>query len=715
MAEHPPDRHGAWTEWGRTLLWLTLLLVPVVFSSRTTEGFELPKRLVLRAAAVVLLAGAVGRAIVGIRLRGPAARVGGLFGFPDPVAAGVVACLLAAAASTAAALSPRTSVLGAEGSFAGLLAVAATATLYFAFRSLCPDVASARTALGGAVAGLGVSVAYALVQFAGLDPLRWEAPVTYEGISRVFSTQGHPNSLAQFLATALPLAVYSLHHAIRRRRTAEALALAFVTAGAAATGFLTLSRAGVLAFAAALAVLGAGVLALPGVDRRWRAVTPAVLGLLLAGGGGLALLADTSGRGLRGLAGRLVNVHALIEGEPRRFLWEAGWQAFRDRPLLGVGVDGFSLAYGRYRTAASWRAEWGETPLKVHNEPLDVLATRGLAGGAAAAILVFGLVRAATRARRRVDGDPMLAVAAAAGLAAYAVHTLFHFPTAAGSALAACQAAALTRLAEAAPPGSPPAPEHAARASLASLASLAAAFVLGAGLLHFAVLRPLRADVFGRAAAVALRTDPVRALALARASVHDDPSRALLWQRLSAACQSAARAEEGPARAALFEEARRAAESAVALVPLSAYAHAHRGTVLSDLERERPPQARRGEVERAFERARALDPVNTDVLVAAASAALAAGDAARAIAWASTCTRHYPAFAPPRALLGSALLAEARRLASSGQDAVAREKRREAASLLRAALAAEWRGDLVGRAAAEANLRSALEGPAGGD
>jgi hypothetical protein len=101
--------------------------------------------------------------------------------------------------------------------------------------------------------------------------------------------------------------------------------------------------------------------------------------------------------------------------------------------------------------------------------------------------------------------------------------------------------------------------------------------------------------------------------------------------------------------------------------------------------------------------------VNADVLVAAAAAAAAAGDTTRALAWASTCLRHYPGFAPPRALMGGALLAEAGRLDQAGVATLARRKRQEAVRLLQEALAGEWRGDLRGRAAAESNLRSALD------
>ena len=46
-----PDRVA---EWGRSLLWLNLLATSVVFSARTTEGFERPKTAVVRGVGLVL-------------------------------------------------------------------------------------------------------------------------------------------------------------------------------------------------------------------------------------------------------------------------------------------------------------------------------------------------------------------------------------------------------------------------------------------------------------------------------------------------------------------------------------------------------------------------------------------------------------------------------------------------------------------------------------
>lgn len=684
-------------DWGLSLLWLYLFAAPVLFSTRTTEAFELPKIALLKAVALVLLAGAA-VAAAGSRWRE------GLRGVTaEPIALGVLLSLMAATASTALSISPRTSVLGAQGSFAGLFTLAAYTVLFFAARALLSDVASARTVLTGAAAGVGLAVAYGLVQLAGLDPLRWQAPVVFSGVARVFSTQGHPNSFAQLLAVGLPVAVYLLVRALQGRRLGEAVAFGFVVAGAAALALLTLSRAGALAMTAAVVVLAAGgAFAMHG-RQRWLALG-SLFGLVVLGMT-LAALPEESGQGVGVMWGRLADLGqaSLIEEDPRRFLWAGAWETFREHPLVGVGLDCFSLVFGRHRTPEAWEAEWGETPLKTHSQPLELLATRGLLGAGAALVVVFGVLRALPRALRRPVDDPFLALAAFAGLLAFGVHNLFHFPTAAGTSLALTLGAILSRQGEPAsserssPPAFPP-------------ARLLTVAIVTTWLLYLAVLRPLRADVLCRAGTNLTLSDPPLAVAYGRDAARLDPWRDLLWQRLAAAYQAAGRAEREPqARKRLFEEGRRAAEEAVRLEPKSAYGQAHLGSLLADLERESPPLASRAEVEQVFGRARVLDPSNSFVHMAAATAALAAGDWPRTAAWAGLCSRLYPRFAPPRAILGAAALAAGRELLATGRKEQARVELERAVALLGEAHAAEWRGDEVARGVAKANRISAMQ------
>jgi O-antigen ligase len=666
-------------DWGRSLLWLLLFATPVVFSRATTEAFEYPKLALIKAAALVFLAGAllVPRA-VDARLR-------------DPIVAGVLSCWGAAALSTLFSVSPRTSLLGAEGSFAGLLTLTAFVVLFFAARTLCTDAASARAALAAALAGVGVSIAYGGAQLLGFDPLRWKAPIVFSGVSRVFSTQGHPNSLAQILALALPLALYFLQRALRERRLDAAFGYGFVALGGAGLALLTLSRAGVVAIAAALVVLLVGA----AKSRRWLVVTS--LAGALALGLGLAALSDAGAERLDALARRLAGRGGDgVEQDPRWFLWAGAWSTFREQPVLGAGPETFALTYAARRPPEAWRAEWGQTAVKAHNQLLELLATRGLLGAAAALWLVCGVARALRHSR----DDAFLALAAFAGLVAFAVHTLFHFPTAAGTLLASTLLAIVSRLSQ-------PAIADVAPTRVPAWRMLAVGALLVPALL-FGVLRPLRADVLCRAATDVIATDPSSAAANAEQALRLDSSRALLWQRLSAAYQGAARAErEASLRRHLFESARHAAQEAVRRES-SAYAHAHLGTILSDLERETPPLAQRAEVEQAFEHARARDPNNSFVHTAAATAALVAGDREGVRRWAQLCLVLYPDFAPPRALLGAARLYEGRRLLAAGEKERARAELETAALLLRESAAGNWRGDEAARRVASENRLAAM-------
>ena len=687
-------------EWGRSLLWLNLLATAVVFSARTTEAFELPKTAVVRGVGLVLAVG-----LVFAWAAAPERRrrlVGALRDLTsDTVSLGVGLSLAVAALSTVASVSPRTSLLGAQGSFAGLGTLVAYGVIFFATRSLCRSDDAARGVLSGGVIGLGLAIAYGVVQLAGLDPLRWEEPIVFGGVRRVFSTQGHPNSFAQLLVVGAPIVVLFFGRALRARRYGEGVFLGLMSLGIVGLTGLTLSRAGVLALAtAAMVMLWGGWRA--GVPARSGALVVAGLGVLSAVALAVAMTSDL-GAGFRAMAGRVAGgTTGSVGPELRRFLWSGAWGAFLDHPLLGAGVDCLSLVFGRHRTPAAWSAEWGETPLKAHSQALEVLATRGLLGGVATLVLLFGTCRAGLRAVLAKDRDAELAVAAVAGLAAFLVHISFHFPTAAGTSLAATFAAIVCARAEARPvPDPAPAPTPPGL----WIAAAAVASALFYGL----ILVPLRADVLAQAGTVVLRTDPQRAVALEREAVRLDPSRDVLWLRLAAALQAEGLAEREPLkRKALLEEARLVAEHGVSLVPVNAYNQAHLGTLLADLERETPPLASRREVEQAFAAAQALDPNNADILMAAADAALAAGDLDRARAWVALATLAYPSFGPPRALLGAVALVEGRRRAGRGDAARARVQWQAAADLLREGLAGDWHGDLRSRSAAEANLASAL-------
>lgn len=69
-------------------------------------------------------------------------------------------------------------------------------------------------------------------------------------------------------------------------------------------------------------------------------------------------------------------------GSGRFTLWEVAWRDFGANPVLGVGTHNYESTYYQYRTGVSG---WVKQP---HSLPLEVLAERGLVGGA----LFFGFL-----------------------------------------------------------------------------------------------------------------------------------------------------------------------------------------------------------------------------------------------------------------------------------------------------------------------------------
>jgi hypothetical protein len=384
-------------------------------------------------------------------------------------------------------------------------------------------------------------------------------------------------------------------------------------------------------------------------------------------------------------------------------MWASALRVFRDHPLTGSGLETLSFVYGRYRTPEGWVSEWGLTPRKAHNQVIDLLATRGVLGLGAVLVLVSGVARAARRVFAGEVAEPWLCLSAVAGLAAFGAHNLFHFPNVATTTLALSWLALLSNATR------PPAVNAGRGRGSTRVVVVYGALLVGGGLVYLAVIRPFLADRLIQAGAIVTGTDPAQAVALASKAVALDPTRELHSTRRSAAYQALARAGApgSAARRDAFAEARRSAERGLELSPLDAYAYAHLGTVLADMERENPPLATRLEVQAAFGRAHALDPVNADLLQAAAAAALAANALPDATAWASQAASLYPGFSPPRAILGAVALSEGKSLAAAGHLEDARTKALLAVSLLEEALAGDWRGDLAARETAATNLRAA--------
>jgi hypothetical protein len=109
----------------------------------------------------------------------------------------------------------------------------------------------------------------------------------------------------------------------------------------------------------------------------------------------------------------------------RTMLWRAALMAWRDHPLLGLGPDNFRRGYNRYLGLPQ-----PDERLHANNFYFETLASLGIAGVAALALVIVGFGRAARGALRRHGRSStagLLTTGVAAGLAAYLVHGFFDY------------------------------------------------------------------------------------------------------------------------------------------------------------------------------------------------------------------------------------------------------------------------------------------------
>jgi len=728
---------GGWPQMvARVLLFAHLALSPLVFSAATVEVFEYNKVAILTITALLLTGGLLavvaGRAVRGEPLSGEgeswatwAVRLS-----REPIALGFAVFSLSALVSTFISINVRTSVFGAHESFAGIVTMFAYLALFVATRELCRDSEHWRLLFFASVIGIAGSAIYGVMQLTALDPIRWGRTSGYGGITRVFATMGHPNFLSGFHATAFPLAAYFTVRAFRKGLYPLGLALALTAALNEAMIMISISRGAWVAFAAMLGVLTVGWV-LVAKDRKgafWIVgVNVAVFALTLA-----VLTTFPDGREvLKSIWSRFQNVFDTnaVTKESRSFIWAAAVQMWKDHPITGVGLDNFQLAFEQYRSVAYWHSEWNGTPTKAHNEALHILATQGTLGGIGMMLMVAGSAFAFWRALKseaiealRIDPagrsrDPLdrsLLVAALAGVVGFVVQDFVSFTVAGCGTIFVTYAAYLSRVGGPAEPPAAPfsdygrrvAPETAIMTIGLQVAIAIATFVA----IKLMVLDPYAANSLCRSGAGNLQADRADvAVKELRQATEIDPSKELYWVRLGTACQMLARSLTDPAtKRATLLEAKAAYERSIELVPINSYNWANLGRLLVDMTREPSLNVRPEDAYKAFEKALEIDPNNAYFYADAGNAALTFGDRERTRRWASICVEKYPQFGQPISQLGYLALREADALSGTGQVETATAKFREAASLLKRSVEANWYGDESSRAVAASNLAAAL-------
>lgn len=245
---------------------------------------------------------------------------------------------------------------------------------------------------------------------------------------RAYGTFGQPNPFGGYLAMTLPVA---LALALWRRpwlgRPSRLTLLAFVATGICGVALLmSLSRGawlGVIVGLAALlwaqvrrggliiAVGIAALIALFGLDSAH--VVPAAISARLAQVVQYFGPFDTS---------RVVPTPQTWSIVERMAHWQAAWNMYMARPILGVGPGHYALAYPDFRVNDFWIYPLGHA----HNVYLNVMAETGFLGIVAylAQFVAWLVVILAGRRRARSPIDRALAAGILASFVAVAIHNM---------------------------------------------------------------------------------------------------------------------------------------------------------------------------------------------------------------------------------------------------------------------------------------------------
>ncbi|MBI3522184.1 MAG: O-antigen ligase family protein [Chloroflexi bacterium] len=384
----------------RAIVWVVALKIVglvLVFdwSLRSIQGIELPKSIWSRTTAFVLLA------LIGMLLfrYGRAALPRSVWHIP------AVAYVIVVALSALVAENRYLAIFG-DARYLGLVFTIDMFILYLAVTIAVRGRSDALILVGALTACGAAACVYALVQYVGLDPIKWGD----DPRGRPFATLGNPDSFGHLVSVLVAVALALTVFASGRIRLAAAL---FGTV-ALAVGVLVATRGTALALLALLIVLPLAIIRVHGITalRTRRAVVLGGCTLVVIA---ILVVVTPLGRRVRD------TVTAAQPGGDRVIVYRAALDAFADRPLLGYGPDGFAAAFTLNRPPESARVLGpGVGSDTAHSWLLQALATTGALG---TLTLIAFAVSGTLLAVRQVQARwPVAALAIVFGCVAYWAH-----------------------------------------------------------------------------------------------------------------------------------------------------------------------------------------------------------------------------------------------------------------------------------------------------
>lgn len=425
----------------------------------------------------------------------------------------VLGLFVSGSISTLAAENRFIALFGARGSYQGLIHTIELAVLYFAVALAIQTTRTAMIILVTTAAVALITLVYAGLQLAGLDP----ADPIPGVITGSVGNRARLGQLAAVVAAGATGLLPPIGHRARMGTGTSAVAGVVLA--------LSLSAIGLLATRSALVALAMAATAAVAVRIRllgWtaalsrRAVVALLVGVAVLG---LAVTATPLGERLRQLA-------AGVGIEDRLLLYGSGLDAFSDRPLLGFGPDNFTVAYPSYRQRGSAEVLSLISETSTHNFVIQAAVNGGMIGALSSAAFVAGT--AWWIWSRVLAARPRLGAALLLGWVANWSYALLSPETVSLTWIPFFIAGAAVGLAR--PSDSRPQGGTARGRGLGWVVTAVTVALAATGTNAWAAERDARASASARE-----RQQPMEALVFADAAVRKDPSRAQYWQELGLA------------------------------------------------------------------------------------------------------------------------------------------------------------------------------------
>ncbi|GAC1610519.1 MAG: hypothetical protein NVS3B26_17710 [Mycobacteriales bacterium] len=596
---------AALTGLSRWIIAATVFLTCVLFSPALADPVNVIKLTVLVLAALALAFLVVLQTVkdrVLLLPWGPAAIAG-------------LALLAALVAATVIAPNTTTAVVGTYGRNSGLMAYAAALVLFFVGMRVWNAATAHILALGILAAGL-FTASYGLLQYVGVDAIRWANP-----FNPIIASLGNPDFASAYLGICVPVAAWGVlwqRWSLVWRVASGVVGLMCLTAAA-----LSYAVQGPLAAIAGLALLAVAViLEHAGTRARRGLVVLAVLAGLFV----VVLVAGAA------KLGPLAFIFRRFSFRARQFYWDGALAMLRKHPLLGVGLDHFGAHWRQFRSDSATRTLGPKDYTDAaHSVPLQMFAQGGLVLGLLYLLFLIIVGTFFVRGLLRSSGQDRLLLGGLGGAwAAYVVSSavsidqvpLFTLEFATAGALIALGAPSPIRkihlsgaVSEVATRrGRRPAP---LRTRAFTTPDVVAASVCGLAILvslWFAIT-PLRANAAAHTGDVALTTgDGNAALSAFQEAERILPGVGAYWERTGSLYE----AVKQPQNALQVDEQGLHHDQ----FDLALYMNA--GRLASSQHHDSEARA-------FWERAQQMDPTNPNTAVAAAAVETASGDAGKAL------------------------------------------------------------------------------------